>query len=197
MRWSIMLLGTVLLCACGTRGEVPEDNGEERDIEPREVQDVRDPRDPARRGLLSRDPRPREPSETLAGRVMVINGDTLRVNGGLIFLSGVDAPEAGQLCRRDTGLPYRCGEEVTAILRNRVQRDRVLCDVAPVEPGVYEGICSHLGVELNAWLVRNGHAVARNQHSPYLEHEERAREERRGIWQGSFEPPREWRRRNR
>lgn len=159
-----------------------------------------DPRDAQGWTLFRSDPAPRKPTETLAGRSSVVSGDILRVDDAIVFLSGVDAPEPAQLCRRDNGLPYRCGQDVIDILRQRLQRDRIICEVAPVERAegkVYEGTCSHLGTEINDWLVRNGHAVARNRYSPYLEQERRAEEEGRGLWAGSFEQPREWRRRNR
>ncbi len=48
--------------------------------------------------------------------------------------------------------------------------------------------------ELNSWLVSNGFAVAYRQYSKdYIPLEERAKAEQRGVWEGPFTPPNEWR----
>ena len=50
------------------------------------------------------------------------------------------------------------------------------------------------GLDLNGWLVREGHALAYRRFSPaYVGDEEAARCARRGMWKGTFVPPWRWR----
>lgn len=146
--------------------------------------------------FLERNEAPPEPTETIGGRVQVLNGDTVRVDDTLVYLAGIDAPEPEQLCRRASGLPYRCGEDMTALLEQRLQRDRVTCEVALLESGVYTGVCRHYGANLNEWMVRQGYAVANNVDSPYVDIEREAALAGRGLWAGIFERPSDWRERN-
>lgn len=147
--------------------------------------------------FLEKSKAPPEPTETVAGRVQVLNGDTLLVDDTFVYLAGIDAPEPEQLCRRASGLPYRCGEDMAAILEQRLQRDRVVCDVAPIEGAEDRaiGFCRHYGTEINEWMVRQGYAVAKNDESPYVTVEREAAENGRGLWQGIFERPADWRER--
>ncbi len=47
---------------------------------------------------------------------------------------------------------------------------------------------------MGAWLVASGHALAFRRYSlDYVADEEAARTARRGVWQGHFVPPWEWR----
>ena len=50
---------------------------------------------------------------------------------------------------------------------------------------------------LNAWMVRNGYAVAYNRYSKlFREFEEEAKTNKNGVWRGEFERPEQWRRKN-
>jgi endonuclease YncB( thermonuclease family) len=50
------------------------------------------------------------------------------------------------------------------------------------------------GRDLNAWLVRQGWAIASGFSRIYAAEEAEAKAEKRGIWAGSFIDPAEWRR---
>jgi endonuclease YncB( thermonuclease family) len=52
------------------------------------------------------------------------------------------------------------------------------------------------GSDLNAWLVREGWALAYGLGRAYRGEEAEAQAARRGIWSGNFLPPWEWRRRH-
>lgn len=142
---------------------------------------------------------PPEPTETIGGRARVLDGDLIQIDDTLVRLAGIDAPEPDQLCRRASGLPYRCGEDMAALLEQRLQRDRVVCDIARLDGDAERavGFCRHFGTDINDWMVRQGYAVADNAHSPYVEAEREASREGRGLWQGVFERPADWRERRR
>jgi endonuclease YncB( thermonuclease family) len=57
-------------------------------------------------------------------------------------------------------------------------------------------VCSVGGVSVNHWLVQQGWALdfARFSGGYFAQVEAEARQHRRGIWQGRFDPPWEWRR---
>ena len=58
------------------------------------------------------------------------------------------------------------------------------------------GTCVAGSVELNRWMVEAGWAVAFEVHGGpplFAAEEEQARRAKRGIWQGPFERPRQWR----
>jgi hypothetical protein len=55
-------------------------------------------------------------------------------------------------------------------------------------------VCYVGSTDLNAWLVRNGWALADRRYSrDYVPEERRAEADEAGIWQGEFVPPWDWR----
>ena len=55
-------------------------------------------------------------------------------------------------------------------------------------------ICFRNKLNINSWLVRNGHAVSYKKYSKkYLSEEIEAKNDKIGIWQGEFEMPWDWR----
>src|SRR5436305_1573118 len=57
--------------------------------------------------------RSNEASAALTGAVRVIDGDTLVVNDTRVRLEGIDAPEAGQTCKRKWIGWWSCGTAAT------------------------------------------------------------------------------------
>ena len=52
------------------------------------------------------------------------------------------------------------------------------------------GECYKRKINLNAWLVSNGHAVAFRKYSKkYVSEEIFAKQEKKGMWQGKFQMP--------
>ena len=55
-------------------------------------------------------------------------------------------------------------------------------------------VCRREGLDVNAWLVANGWAMAYRRHSrAYVEVESAAKAARRGVWRGDFVAPWDWR----
>ncbi len=71
----------------------------------------------------------REERQAYAGPVLsetVHDGDTLLLNGDLVRLRGINAPQAGQICRLN-GRTQDCGAEATLALRRILEGAFVMC----------------------------------------------------------------------
>ncbi|TCL09301.1 endonuclease YncB(thermonuclease family) [Shimia isoporae] len=132
----------------------------------------------------------------LKGTASVIDGDTIEIRGQRLRLHGIDAPESGQLCHDANNDPWRCGKEAAFALSDKIGRRPVSCNLIDQDRyGRWIAICEQNGKTLNAWLVREGWAIAYTRFSDdYVREERAARRAKRGIWQGSFVAPEDWRR---
>ena len=131
----------------------------------------------------------------VVGVASVIDGDTLAIHGQRIRLHGIDAPESRQFCEKD-GKQYRCGQQAALALANKIGRATVRCEQRDIDR--YKRIVAicRLGAEdLNAWMVRQGWAIAYRQYSrDYIDDESTAQAAKVGIWAGRFIEPSRWRR---
>ena len=117
--------------------------------------------------------------------------------GQRVRLQGIDAPEAAQACRQASGQRYRCGDRATQALGARIGTGTVTCTIEGRDR--YNRALSTCytadGTDLNAWLVRQGYALAYRRYSTkYVPEEDQARAVRAGIWADEFVPPWAWRR---
>ena len=128
-----------------------------------------------------------------ATEIRVVDADTVDVDGVRYRLHGIDAPERYQRCRA-YGLTWRCGEAATEALMSRAEG--LTCAGTDTDRfGREIGVCAAGGVDLNAWLVAQGWALAYRQFSTdYVDAEAEARVNRRGIHRGEFVDPWDWRR---
>lgn len=132
------------------------------------------------------------PGGVVAGRAAVVDGDTIAIRGRRIRFEGIDAFEREQICRSARG-DYACGRDAAAALRELIGGARVECRLAGRDRyGRALGICRANGRDLGAALVEAGWALATR--ADYVAAERAARAARRGAWQGTFEPPAQWRR---
>ena len=96
----------------------------------------------------------------VTGAARVVDGDTIWIGDTKIRLHGIDAPEAKQLCYRDNQ-PWRCGEAATEALRRLIGNNPVRCeDHGSDRYGRMIGRCYVQGDDIEAWMVRNGWALA-------------------------------------
>ena len=132
--------------------------------------------------------------------VHVIDGDSLTVRHAeiqtTIRLTGLDAVEYRQDCARPDGTRWACGREARAMLEKLAGRGPIHCELAAKD--AYRRTLATCrthpfpdGVDLGAEMVRQGGAVASGD--AYLAEEALAQAKRRGIWQGSFVRPADWR----
>jgi endonuclease YncB( thermonuclease family) len=136
------------------------------------------------------------PRAPIAGPAWVVDGDSIRISGVSIRLEGIDAPEWDQSCRDSAGRSWLCGRAATNQLRERTRGQALTC--LPRARDRYARVvatCSLAdGTDLNAWMVRQGWAIASGFSNIYRSEEAEAKAHQRGIWAGSFIYPAEWRR---
>lgn len=128
-------------------------------------------------------------------KIKVIDGDSLMVGGTEVRLHGIDAPEYKQFCYREDGSKYRCGIDAGDFLRAQI-KGKVRCEVKAKDRYKRSvAVCYADGEDLNRKMVENGWAVAyTNYGDEYQNAEDKAREEKAGIWQGKFMKPEFFRR---
>ena len=131
----------------------------------------------------------------LIGQASIIDGDTIEIHGQRIRLFGIDTPEHDQLCEA-AGTQYRCGQQAALALSDQIASRPVECVPRDVDQyGRVVAVCSVAGDDLNAWMVRNGWALAyRHYSTAYVGDEDAAHLAGAGIWRGTFDAPWDWRR---
>ncbi|MGO7148972.1 thermonuclease family protein [Rhizobium ruizarguesonis] len=135
----------------------------------------------------------------IAGHASAVDGDTIRIGGRPLRLSGVDAPERRQICSDMQGRAYECGELATDALAAIVDTASALhCRILGRDRyGRRVGNCFTAdGVDVAGKMVRDGYALEWTlySHGVYADQERAAKEGKAGIWSGAFDNPRNWRR---
>jgi endonuclease YncB( thermonuclease family) len=134
-------------------------------------------------------------AETWTGSPKVIDGDSLVVAGQEMRLHNIDAFEKEQLCTRD-GEQYPCGLDATLALIGLIQAREVACEGQIRDRyGRVLAKCRIGDLDLGSAMVRSGWALAAWR-AEYRPDEQYAREARLGAWVGTFQRPKEWRKRN-
>ena len=135
-------------------------------------------------------------AEEFTGPPRVVDADTLAFGKEKVRVEGIDAPESKQSCEDAAGERYPCGRAATDALKARIGDESVTCrGDSRGKYGRLIGFCFFAdGTDLNAWVVRQGHALAYRKYSTaYIEQEGAAKAEKIGIWQGRFVEPWDWR----
>jgi len=142
----------------------------------------------------------------ISGFAKVVDGDTIKINSKKIRLYGIDAPEKKQKCKKiyltisfmSFTKDYMCGEISTQKLIKKINKQKLNCNILDVDR--YKrliGECFKRNINLNSWMVSNGYAVAYRKYSKkYISDEINAKKNKLGIWQGKFEMPWDYRRKN-
>ena len=133
-----------------------------------------------------------------SAEVRVIDADTIVLDGMKVRLSGIDAPETAQLCLNEKGKHYFCGLKATQELIKLVDSINTKsfeCKYNGSDKyGRFIGDCWADGIYINAWLVKNGWAMAYRRYSnEFVGEEIEAKKKKVGIWSGTFIEPWKWR----
>lgn len=135
------------------------------------------------------------PAYAISGKAYVHDGDTISISYQKIRLHGIDAPEMGQMCYRHRK-KYDCGKEAKWALFHKIKNKNVRCRI--VDTDRYRrkvGVCFIGSLNINEWLVEQGHALAYRRYSTdYVPNEINARKARRGVHVGKHLKPWEVRR---
>lgn len=135
----------------------------------------------------------------VSNEVRVLDGDTIELDKKLrIRFQGMDAPETKQECiNRDTKEVWSCGITAKEALKVKIDNNEVSCsDEGKDRYGRQLSYCFVDGINLNAWMVREGYAVAYTDYDySFILDEFWARWNNKGIWNSEFTEPKVWRKR--
>lgn len=131
-------------------------------------------------------------------KIKIIDGDTIHINKIKYRLYGIDAPEMNQLCKVKEE-NYMCGVKSKDFLVSLIANQSVKCEKKDIDR--YKRIVAECFVgqtNINKELVRNGWALAYRDYSrDFINDEEFAKNNKLGIWKGTFIHPKKWRKINR
>ena len=123
----------------------------------------------------------------------VVDGDTIDIAGQRIRLPGLDAPEWNQTCKTANGSTWDCGAAAAKRMRELTRGRTLTCRPEGHDRyGRLLAVCRDGKIDIAEALVADGFATATSR---YASAEALAREAHRGLWEGSFDSPAEWRRR--
>jgi endonuclease YncB( thermonuclease family) len=134
----------------------------------------------------------------ISGVPRVVDGDTLVIGTMKLRLEGIDAPETDQICLNPKGDQWNCGIEARDRLQAHIGGLVVVCLSNSTD--IYQrflATCLLKGEDLNGWMIREGWALPYLKYSSALQQvEDDARVHQRGLWQGAFIAPWDWRHKN-
>ena len=131
----------------------------------------------------------------VSGPAIVIDGDTLVIDGVQIELWGFDAPELKQDCTINSK-SWPCGAVAAKHITTFTKGKRVSCKEKPTDSNeVTYFKCAIGSLDIGAEMVEVGLALPNWKVSAryYIRSYQEARGQGRGMHQGSFEAPWVWR----
>ncbi len=133
------------------------------------------------------------------GKVKAIDGDSFHLGKQEVRIFAIDAPEARQNCTTADGKPYACGQEAARALNALLKEEGLKCEETARDRYMrMVARCSTLETaDIGEAMVHKGWAVALTftKKAEYADAERRAQQAGRGIWQGEFMRPSDWRNR--
>jgi endonuclease YncB( thermonuclease family) len=130
-------------------------------------------------------------------KLLVMDGDSFTIGPRKLRLNGIDAPEYRQVCKDRAGNDWPCGRTARAALEKLLTEPGLVC-----EADIRDRYARSLAIcrtaqtpDIAAAQVREGMAVSDefNGMRSYGDQEDAASDAKRGIWQGQFVRPAEWR----
>ena len=147
-----------------------------------------------------------EEVKIISGIAKVTDGDTIQIEDKKIRFFGIDAPENKQQCRKpwltisfiSFSKDYPCGQISTNKLKKKINDKLVTCKWNNKDRYKrYIAECFKNKTNINAWMVKNGYAVAYRKYSKkFVSQELFAKKEKLGLWSGTFLMPWDYRKNN-
>lgn len=140
-------------------------------------------------------------TRSILGKAHILDGDTIKINGRKIRLINIDSAESSQKCYNINNSSYFCGKDATKFLVNLIADKEVECRYDKLD--IYNrilGTCYLNKTDINLSMIRNGHAIIysyKRAPEKYIAAESYAKENNLGLWQGSYEIPKDYRKRMR
>lgn len=128
--------------------------------------------------------------------VSVIDGDSFKDIDAEYRIYGIDAPEYRQSCKDAADRDWPCGKSARTALEGALREGEYSCEVhARDQYGRTIVTCLSGEKDLGAAMVTQGHAMSADNFDQviYGAEEGQAEKAKRGIWQGAFEKPSNWR----
>ena len=124
----------------------------------------------------------RSVGKQVKGKAKVVDGDGVHVAGLSIRMAGIDAPEGRQVAVTADGEQVDHGALAKKALIKKLGGSEVVVRIEGVDEFKrYLGVVILGKEDINAWMVRNGYAVAVFG-DRYLRHQKNAQRESRGMW---------------
>ncbi len=137
------------------------------------------------------------PAAAADEEIRLRDGDSFVLGNGEFRLWGIDAPEFFQRCTDKAGQDYPCGRQAKDFLDSLIAGHAVRCEAMPKKSSETRMVakCFADEIDLGRAMVRGGWALEYKYFSKgaYTADELEAKNDARGIWQGFFQNPREWR----
>ena len=129
-------------------------------------------------------------ASTASAQTRIIDGDTIELNGEIIRINGIDAPEHGQRCGE-----WACGAAATDALAALVEDRIVTCDALGSDGyGRTIARCFAGQVDIGQRMVDQGHAWAFLKYSDsYEATQAKAKSLGLGVWSGPYQAPWDYR----
>ena len=122
-----------------------------------------------------------------ADKLIVTDGDTIRIGEERIRFSGIDAPERKQTCIYQE-IEFNCGEFSKNLLIEKIADQEVSCIRESIDQyGRTLAECFVGKESLSSYLVREGYAFAYRKYSDkFIADEEYAQSKGNGMWSMQF-----------
>lgn len=130
-------------------------------------------------------------------QIRATDGDSFTIGKRKLRLRGIDAPEYNQPCFDASGNSWDCGKAAHGVLITLLAQPGLICEAEAVDRfGRSLALCQTASTpDIAASLVAKGMAASNEFYGlrDYPDEEDAARAAKRGMWQGSFTQPSEWR----
>ena len=139
-------------------------------------------------------------NNTIKGKAIVVDGDTIKIKGEQIRFGGIDAPESYYRGKKQTCIEDNkkilCGKISKYKLIEKIGNNSINCKIEKNKDRYKRSVgeCFLKNESLSAFMVRNGYAFdwPRYSKGKFANDQEYAKINKLGFWNMKFEYPWEW-----